>query len=231
MKLFSFVAIVVCAGIGKSMTHDQISFTDVGTIAQVLAVPLLVLPKDNRVVAIRLGHAIPNQPKGVGMGRKMRGPCRANRFNQKAVEVSNLFRQALGLPLIKPGSPDDDKVKIMPFIGTPPTFVSIGNKDIEGGNTDEHSRPHHAHAHGHHGHHRHLHHFGKGSFINRIHYSLMNLGRWEGRAVAFVLGETAFILPFTFILTHRSRLRNWSSFKDGICPGPCHVPRCERSAC
>jgi len=31
---------------------------------------------------------------------------------------------------------------------------------------------------------------GKHSFVNRIHHSLMHLGRWEGRAVAFVLGET-----------------------------------------
>jgi len=27
-----------------------------------------------------------------------------------------------------------------------------------------------------------------GSFLSRLHHSLMNLGRWEGRAVAFVIG-------------------------------------------
>ena len=36
-------------------------------------------------------------------------------FSQKAVNVTNLFREALGLLLIKSGS-DDGKVTILPFI-------------------------------------------------------------------------------------------------------------------
>ena len=132
-----------------------------------------------------------------------KGPCRAHRFNQKAVEISNLFRQALGLPLIKPAH-DDGKVRALPFIGT--HTIHVDGKEMEGGAKlglfdapTDHPHPH-PHPHGHHphgshrGHHRHG---RKGSFINRIHHSLMNLGRWEGRAVAFVLGETA---PFFFAI-------------------------------
>lgn len=184
MKLFSFATIVAVAGIGH-----------------VLAVPLLVVPpSDISSVNLRLGQAVGDKTESVPKMRK-KGPCRAHRFSQKAVEVSNLFREAFGLPLIKTsGHPgfDDGRVKILPFIGTPNTFAPVHGKDAEGFNVISvstlHDRPphhghhRHAHAHGRHRHHGGHHHLGKGSFINRIHYSIMNLGRWEGRAVAFVLG-------------------------------------------
>jgi hypothetical protein len=51
------------------------------------------------------------------VGKMRRGPCGCNRFRKKAVEIS-FFREALGLPLIKTGSLDDGKVRILPFIGT-----------------------------------------------------------------------------------------------------------------
>lgn len=159
-------------------------------IAQVLATPLLVIPPGNVITS--------NPPK-------MKGHC-ASRFNQKAAEIYNHFRQALGLPVIQasvPPSPNDNKLRILPFIGSPPppsfapvaSFAPVRGPEMEGivikVYNMSHPHPHHPHPHGRHPHryrHRH-HHLGEGSFINRIHYSLMNLGRWEGRAVAFVLGK------------------------------------------
>ena len=136
-----------------------------------------------------------------------KGPCRASRYRQKAVEVSNIFREALGLPIIKTGIHHlklDGKVQILPFIGTPNTVHHPHNnnnsKDKEGAfkvttidipGEDEGRVHHHGyHTHGRHRHHKgHHHRFGKGSFISRVHYSIMNLGPWEGRSVAFVLGK------------------------------------------
>ena len=70
---------------------------------------------------------------------------------------------------------DDGKIQILPFIRSfQYTWWSLQTSSSH-------------HRHGHHHHHR----FGKGSFVNHIHHFLMNLGRWEGRAVAFVLGKTA----------------------------------------
>ena len=165
-------------------------------VAQVLAAPLVVVTPNTPSVNTRLGHAV--AAKTEFMTRK-KGPCRANRFREKAVDISNVFREALGLPLIKPGGHDDGKVRILPFIGTPTTFASVNGKDMEGGikviSIDR--PPHGHHPHGRHPHpkgHHHHHHLGRGSFINRIHYSLMNLGRWEGRAVAFVLGKIFTVL-------------------------------------
>jgi len=187
MKLSGFAAIVAAAG-----------------IAQVLAVPLLVVPQENTAVRVHFGH--PVNPHVQTEGRKMRtGPCRAHRFKQKAVEVSNLLRQALGLPLIQAGGHDDGKIKILPFIGTPTIFV--GGKGIGhlSNIPDDHPKPphgrhpHHRHGH-HHGHHDHR--FGKGSFVSRINYSLMNLGRWESRAVGFVLGcGIGVLLRMLFVLS------------------------------
>jgi len=95
-------------------------------------------------------------------------------------------------PLTEPHAHGSD-LKILPFIGTP-TFVRVSGKEMEGGfkvnfsDLPEHHRHHHPQAPHHHGHRGNKHHRCKGSFVNRIHRSLRNLGRWEGRAVAFVLG-------------------------------------------
>ena len=169
-------------------------------IAQVLAVPLLVVHSNNLPSTnLRFGHAVDNSTDFPITVRK-KGPCRAHRFRQKAVEVSNLFRGAFGLPLIQTGGHpglNDGKVRILPFIGTPNTFAPVDGNNTVGkieiftiAAPHDHRHPYHGpHAHGRHRHVKGFHHFGKGSFIKRIHYSIMNLGRWEGRAVAFVLGK------------------------------------------
>jgi len=58
---------------------------------------------------------------------------------------------------------DGGLVSILPFPG-----VTIDNSDRLG--DEQKSHKHH------------------GSFLSRLHHSLMNLGHWEGRAVAFVIG-------------------------------------------
>jgi hypothetical protein len=155
-------------------------------VAQVLAAPLVVVNHPH-------SHAVGGKIDFVGKMRK--GPCGRNRFRQKAVDISNLFREALGLPLIKTGSHHDGKVTILPFIGSATLAPVHGHgKDAKGTNIETlHDGHHHGYHHtkGSHRHHNHHHHThdGKGSFINRVHYSIMNLGRWEGGAVAFVLGK------------------------------------------
>jgi hypothetical protein len=131
-------------------------------------------------------------------------------FHDKALDISNAFRHALGMPLIEPGKPEDKMYKIMPFIGTPPTFVEVEgmkNGQLEGktrGGDTIRILPaggampppqfdgHHHHHHGHHGGHHHLahgqHHRDGHNFLERLETALLALGPWEGRAVAFVLG-------------------------------------------
>lgn len=98
----------------------------------------------------------------------------------KAMAMSNAFRKVVGLPLIEEHPhvmaavpiEADGLVHIlpMPFNGTNERGCEMTR------------RPrwrHHALAH------------QDASFMRRIHRALMSLGPWEGRAVAFVLGESS----------------------------------------
>jgi len=167
----------------------------------------------------------------VRMGRPCAG--RMGAMRQKAVELSNTLRHALGLPAIQPDHTHafgqaGHVIQVSPFVGASPTFIEVArNPDgswggrTRGGDKVEiasservslvtifppsrkldltifqdyglmrpvpnaphghiHHRPHHRPQH--HIHHQRL------SFFDRLHFSLMNLGPWEGRAVAFVLG-------------------------------------------
>ncbi|KAI0328345.1 hypothetical protein GY45DRAFT_1326486 [Cubamyces sp. BRFM 1775] len=144
-------------------------------------------------------NAMISRPSG-GNGRHL-----CQKLREKALEASNKFREMFGfapiditvtpyhghgfkdnlvhiLPVTTPGGempvvpprpiPTDNKVSILPFIGTPvrPAFAQ--------GEEGWVARP---------GAHRFRHH--RGSFLRRVHHALMVLGPWEGRAVAFVLGE------------------------------------------
>ncbi|PPQ80206.1 hypothetical protein CVT25_003559 [Psilocybe cyanescens] len=176
-------------------------------IAQVAAAPIRVIiisknnnPLDGHV----LSHPIPLPPNVATMnviqgksGMPMRHGCgggRMGRIRQKGIEISNAFRQALGMPLIemaphhphhphlKPLAPNggnmhETKVGMLQVLPHPVFGSPIGNSEIPG--PHRHHHPHH-----------HVHHIsGHGSsFSTRLAHSLMNLGRWEGRAVAFVLG-------------------------------------------
>jgi len=110
-----------------------------------------------------------------------RQTCRP-RLRQKAIAISNAFRQALGLPPIQVESTDVGKgvehgvVHILPFIGNPngPTFADDGGLP-----PPERAPPHH---------HRFRCRGGIKGFMMRLHRSLNALGPWEGKVVAFVLG-------------------------------------------
>jgi len=115
-------------------------------------------------------------------GKKGKVSIFMHRIKIKAIKIGNCFRKALGWPLIevklhshhkhhKDGKKDEDGsirvdggfVSILPFPGMTPD------------NHDDWVKQNHVHNH-------------HGSFLSRLHHSLMNLGRWEGRAIAFVIG-------------------------------------------
>ncbi|KAK1235557.1 hypothetical protein PQX77_001210 [Marasmius sp. AFHP31] len=114
-------------------------------------------------------------------------PCAGARarFRQKSLEMSNSLREALGLPPIKVDEfvPKGPVAPVVPVAWFVSPNEGLGKQPHHGnGHVD---RPR-FHAHHHHGPHFHAH--RDGSFMMRLHYALMSLGRWEGRAVAFVLG-------------------------------------------
>jgi len=201
------------------------------TLALVEAVPLRLLVVTNNpelAQGLRFGNAVQNVnaddgpafppppflagPEGARI--ETRPPCIMRKMRDKAIEVSNAFRTALGLPLIEAPSLDLPKehhdnpmFRILPFIGAPPTFVKVEGEETNGaltgvtkggevvrivgpdhdGNQPPHP-PHHPHKHHKHGKHHKHHRCRKAPFFKRLALALMTLGPWEGRAVAFVLG-------------------------------------------
>jgi hypothetical protein len=127
-----------------------------------------------------------------GVTTKQHAPC-GSRLRQKATSLSNAFKMALGFTVTdKQGHKHYEP---LPFIGTPIEGETQGGDRLHilpmGGPMPIQAQPQHAHAHPGHGHghgHRLQHHSGRHSFLLRVHFALMSLGPWEGRAVAFVLG-------------------------------------------
>jgi len=148
----------------------------------VAAVPLRVImvishvEQANPEFATRIGvgnvvHAMSQQKQPCGAG------AAAARIHEKAINISNAFRLALGM----------DRIEAHPTAVTP-GFVHLTALPSAIPNPEGHHRhPHHHHDH-HHEHHHHKSHPPKTTFMRRIHLALTSLGRWEGRAVAFVLG-------------------------------------------
>ena len=121
-------------------------------------------------------------------GKKAKVAVFIHKMKIKAIRIGNCFRKALGWPLIEikhhhhhghpPHIPMDGKgmkgeeagrvVNILPF----PAVTSASGGELSHIEGDHKHRHFHTH----------------GSFLSRLHHSLMNLGRWEGRAVAFVIG-------------------------------------------
>ncbi|KAG7439458.1 uncharacterized protein BT62DRAFT_938952 [Guyanagaster necrorhizus] len=185
----------------------------------VSAVPMRVVmltgsSDGNTSPALRFGHAgvshedavVPTSMPAAIHGR----PCGGGRrFRDKAVKLSNSFRQALGLPLIESEPKADTTVhggviRIMPFIGGPATVVQL-NETGDEGKTRGGDRVRIVNAvpmtPGRHGHHR-VRLNSQESFTSRLHYALMMLGPWEGRAVAFVLGcGIGVLLRMIWVLT------------------------------
>lgn len=146
------------------------------------------------VAAIK-GETMPQAGPAHGL---MKQPCagRMGRFREKALEISNAFRTALGLEPIDPRPPHE--FRILPFVGSAPTLIRVDGPSADGTWTGRtkggevvkivSNGPSNVPApHRHHRPHHHAHHDAP-PFMTRLHYSLLNLGTWEGRAVAFVLG-------------------------------------------
>jgi hypothetical protein len=115
-----------------------------------------------------------------------------SKIRTKALEISNVFRQALGLPLIEthhkmiaaePAAEHVTHGGLIRLIPVKTINVGAVNPAIAGDNqgTPVFRKKHH----GHHKHNQRLH---AKSFLVRMTAALMALGPWEGRAVAFVLG-------------------------------------------
>ncbi|KAJ3854396.1 hypothetical protein EV368DRAFT_72904 [Lentinula lateritia] len=123
----------------------------------------------------------------------------------RSLLISNTLRQALGLPLIETDSGEEEEEEHVHLKHH--HHQEIQTEDGEEGHVHHKHHHHHdkfnpmeeregeegsIHRHIHH----HRHHFksrtgripSRCSFIRRLHFSLMTLGPWEGRAVAFVLG-------------------------------------------
>ncbi|KAJ7466868.1 hypothetical protein FB451DRAFT_1259333 [Mycena latifolia] len=147
-------------------------------------------------------------------------PCGGARLRQKAISFASAFRLALGF-----GSDSDkekEAFKTLPFLTPGPVRVedakafddrirfemaNMRDGKTAGGDRlrivnlhparpqDGPVRVHHHHAHG-------RFHHKERSFLMRVHFALMSLGPWEGRAVAFVLGcGIGVLLRMFFVLT------------------------------
>ena len=137
----------------------------------------------------------PPLPNTVEEGAGRRRPCHG--IKDKALSISNKFREAFGLPTIDPDAgrtelllpPPHADFRIMPFVPMghngkgPVAEDSPFNKE---GGVVRIGGPGHFHGMG--GPRQHRFH---PSFLHRVHRALMILGPWEGRAVAFVLGASS----------------------------------------
>jgi len=134
------------------------------------------------VAQVAPGPLTTTQVDDAGHHTKLHRPHRCGgAMRAKAIAISNIFRQALGFPLIEahPVHPTNDEKEIHGGLIRLVPMSSIGTP-VEGGAPGEvQMRPH--------GHHHHFKHHNA-SFLRRIHHALMALGPWEGRAVAFVIG-------------------------------------------
>jgi len=140
--------------------------------------------------------------KGADVGH---APCSGARFRQKVTSLADSFKIALGFKIAPPQPttykslssqihpsppPNAQKLAPLPWVGVPPRFEGkmVPKEDrIFWGHKAEHDAEHPHHRHQGHGRFRFRHH-ERGSFLMRVHFALMSLGVWEGRAVAFVLG-------------------------------------------
>ncbi|KDQ26373.1 hypothetical protein PLEOSDRAFT_159707 [Pleurotus ostreatus PC15] len=128
-------------------------------------------------------EAGPQDSKGA-----MRRPCH---FHSKAIGLYNAFRKILGLPLIEHAPAAGIQMHggvlhTLPFIGTP-----LAADTANGSSAVPLTRPDHN---------PHVHKNGA-SFMRRLHFALMALGPWEGRAGAFVLVA---VLAFFFCIVRES---------------------------
>ncbi|KAF5385852.1 hypothetical protein D9615_002683 [Tricholomella constricta] len=180
------------------------------TLLQVSASPLRVVvvtttTNQDLPSNFRFGHAVPHNANSnsnhdiaqmlVRPDGKLHKPCRGARMRQKAIDMSNAFRKALGWPQIEPytklipavpaHAPEPGRVHILPFVGTPNIHVEedtpVPRPSAIPDRYLAHPRPGRGRV-------SFRHRLRNAPFLERLHVALMALGPWEGRAVAFVLG-------------------------------------------
>ena len=204
MKLYPLVLAFLSAGLGLLFLAFPLRSSQKFQTAGVNAVPLRVTIVSSANQIGPAGKFFDNAPtpsvrsedglyriQVVPPTEARRRPCHS--MSSSAIELSNRFRKLFGLEQIKvhtiehhhnklvpienvatmplPPVPNDGGVHIMP--------VAVPSENME----NMSAQP--VHRHSHHHHHR-LH---GASFMARLSHALMMLGRWEGRAVAFVLGK------------------------------------------
>ena len=118
-----------------------------------------------------------------------RRPCH---MSNSAIGMANRFRKLFGLEQIEARPSHSHHSKLVPIgsIATmPPSLSDDGEMHIlpittPAENVESVGAPP-VHRHSHHRHHR----LQDAPLVERLSHALMMLGRWEGRAVAFVLGK------------------------------------------
>ncbi|KAJ7034045.1 hypothetical protein C8F04DRAFT_1260306 [Mycena alexandri] len=170
------------------LVSSSVETVDSGPVAQLRPVAPPAMPAQLRPVAL------PAMPT-----KQQHAPC--GRLRQKATSISEAFKIAFGFKVrekthLHPVAAIDMKHYVpLPFIGTPNGAEILeahtkGSDKLRIPNGDNlfHILPYQPPTHGH-GHGRFRHHTkNEHSFLMRVHFALMSLGPWEGRAVAFVLG-------------------------------------------
>jgi hypothetical protein len=149
-------------------------------ISQVSAAPIRVVVVSGHITGsngfVRVGHAAanPNIPNANvatmhsvnKVHTKAKHGC-AGSFRAKAMQISNWFRHAFGLPVINETKAGvvSGGVHILP-VGGPNNLPQL----------QPHPDNKYHLVHGH-------------TFIQRLTRALMMLGPWEGRAISFILGD------------------------------------------
>ena len=208
MKLYPLVLALAGAGLGLSSPVFRLQRSQESQTAGVNAMPLRVTIVSSTNQIGPAGNFFNNPPPPSVRGEDglyriqvtppvepRRRPCHSAATT--AIGISNRFRKLFGFEAISPAVehhpvhnhaklipgesaaampappvPNDGLMHIMPFPPIPVEYM-------------ENVRASSVHRHSHHRHHR----LQDGSFVERLSRALMMLGPWEGRAVAFVLGE------------------------------------------
>lgn len=168
------------------VTYAVVGIGLLGANANPLRVLILDPPPNNPNTVANVA-TIPGPPRPwevIPPAPASRQTCRT-RLRQKAIAISNAFRQALGLapiqvdPTTVGKGGEHGEYHILPFIGTPngPTFIKVEEGKNDGGGMKPGPHRHRFRCHG-----------AIKGFLIRLQRSLNALGPWEGKVVAFVLG-------------------------------------------
>lgn len=144
-----------------------------------------------------VGHATTVTEFGQPGAGRMRHGCAgmAAKAAAKSAAFAQMIREAFGFDK-HPKDLDVNTVKFLPFIGTPGDprrpvahFQDVSRTEGPFGPIRVPEESSGGMQRGGHGHGHSMGHRVHGDFIHRINHALVSLGTWEGRAVAFVLGE------------------------------------------